>query len=436
MQPHAILLVKDTIEDELDTINEANKVSGVSEAIRPEYVEAWDLSWNTAQTPVLTEILLAAAQTSRGREENKKKRPYATCNMIVSQLRYQRSNRSLGSQTILGIFLWSSGCSRQTIDSLHRCGLSVSYSSILKAIEELATHCMLLAVALALTCCFAFCYDNINISTSIFVEQRGARGPSKVTSGTFGVVYKLRGATPEQMKLAPILERARKAEGVDFNRDLRPSIDQLSSVHFQFKTRVVRVLTKYSAAFSHHKTSPFLRHKPRRPMPAGYVTQFFPIRATTIEEATVRGNILYHDDVFLNQLKMTQQQLDFFQLGIGFFHLLLNLIWGIFHTHRGTLVSTGSLEYFFSLMDKKRLNGEHPDFHSLHSALMQILDGIILNAWRMEAGYQNLSKYAEEKKPTEQDLLEVAEKILLNHTTPLTHPDSGSEDTDADSDSS
>ena len=30
-----------------------------------------------------------------------------------------------------------------------------------------------------------FCYDNINLSTSIFVEQRGTSGPAKVTSGFF-----------------------------------------------------------------------------------------------------------------------------------------------------------------------------------------------------------------------------------------------------------
>jgi hypothetical protein len=36
----------------------------------------------------------------------------------------------------------------------------------------------------------SFCYDNI--SSSIFVEQRGALGPAKVTSGTFGILYGLR----------------------------------------------------------------------------------------------------------------------------------------------------------------------------------------------------------------------------------------------------
>ncbi|PPR02842.1 hypothetical protein CVT24_002320 [Panaeolus cyanescens] len=462
MQPHAVRLVKEIVEDEIDTLNKANKLSGMSDAIKPEYIEAWDMSKNTVQTPILTEILLAAAETARAREENKKKRPYATCNMIVNQLRYQRSHHSLGSQTILGIFLWSSGCSRQTIDALHRCGIAVSYTSVLKALEQLAKHCMCLAVAAALTLCFAFCYDNINISTSIFVEQRGARGPAKVTSGTFGVVYKLRNAVPEQMKLAPILDRFRKADGLDFNRDVRPSTEQLTSFKTQLLIIIIRILTTYSPAFESYKSFPSLQHTPRRPMPHGHVTEFFPIRATTIEEATVRGNILYHEDVFHNQLKLTQQQLgeiavpsfndqmtnsrirsaqvlrardinpctrrQFLQLGIGMFHLVLNLICGLLHLHRGALAITGSLTYFFSLMDKKRLNNEKPDFHSLLAALMQILHGIILNAWRTETGYQDLSEYAKEKTPTAQDLLDMADKILLNHAMPFTAPRSAARD--------
>ena len=38
-------------------------------------------------------------------------------------------------------------------------------------------------------------------------------------------------------------------------------------------------------------------------MPKGYVTAQYPVRATTIDEATVRGNLLYHEDVYLTQLK-------------------------------------------------------------------------------------------------------------------------------------
>jgi hypothetical protein len=297
-----------------------------------------------------------------------------------------------------------------------------------------------------------FCYDNVNISTSIFVEQRGSKGPSKVTSGTFGVVYKVRNGRPEDMKLAPILERFRKVIGLEFNRDIRPRKDQLISFQSQLKIIIIRVLTKYCPEFASYSRDPALQHITRRPMPPGYITEQFPIRATTIEEATVRGNLLYHDDVFLNQLKKTPEQLseyaiptyndqltnsrirsgqiirardvnpwtrrEVLMLGFGLFHLCMNLIWALLHVHRGSLNIPGSLAYFFTLMDKKRLGADHPDYHTLLSALTQILDGILINAWRHETGHQDLANFAA-TKPSAEALLNVADAILSNHAVPM-----------------
>ena len=71
---------------------------------------------------------------------------------------------------------------------------------------------------------------------------------------------------------------------------------------------------------------------------------------------------------------------DIFQLGFGLFHLCLNLTWALLHIHRGSLHQTGSLTYFFALMEKTQLGADHPDYHTLLAALTQILHGVILNA--------------------------------------------------------
>ena len=253
-----------------------------------------------------------------------------------------------------------------------------------------------------------------------------------------------------------ILERFKKVKGLEFNRDIRPTNEQLQFFQSQLKIVIVRVLTTYSPAFSSYVANPLLKHTLRRPMPRGYVTEQFPIRATTIEEATVRGNLLYHEDVFLNQLKKTPEQLceyaiptfndqltnlrirsgqimrardlnpwtrrECLVLGFGLFHLCMNLIWALLHVHRGSLAATGSLSYFFTLMDKKWLNAEHPDYHTLLSALTQILDGILLNAWQHESGHQDLANYAA-TKPTAENLLEMASKILSTHGSPIIRPE-------------
>ena len=260
-----------------------------------------------------------------------------------------------------------------------------------------------------------FCYDNINLSTSIFVEQRGTSGPAKVTSGTFGILYKVCNGNPDHMKLAPILEHFRKVKGLDFNNDIRPTPPQLVSFRSQLQIRIINVLITYCDHFHIYAKDPDLQHKPRRKMPAGYKTEQFPLRVTTIEEASVHGNLQYHDEVYHTQLKRSSEELsefaiptfndqltnsrirscqiqrardsnpwnrrEVFQLGFGLFHLCMNLIWVILHVHRGSLDQPGSLTYFFSLLDKARLGGDHPDYHTLHSVLTQVLHGLLLNAW-------------------------------------------------------
>ncbi|KAH9011587.1 hypothetical protein EDB84DRAFT_1590667 [Lactarius hengduanensis] len=450
MKPHALEHVCGVIDKEMNLVKETDLLPGIA-AITPDFIKSWTVSSTCDKAPFLTGILLRAAETSLAKEKNKIKRPDAMCDIIVRQLSYQRSNRVLGFPALFGLFLWSSGCSRQTIEALHRCGLSLCFNSVMNNIAALASQCLKLAVKVG-SGPHVFCYDNIQISTSIFVEQRGSSGPAKVTSGTFGILYKVRNGRPEHMKLAPIQERFGKAKGLDFNRDIRPTDQQLRSFQFQLKVVIVRVLTTYSVKFQSYAKDPALQHVSRRPMPLGYKTEQFPIRVSTIEEATVRGNLLFHDDVFLTQLKRTAEDLcehaiptfndqltnsrirsgqilrardtshwtrrEVFQLGFGLFHLCLNLVWALLHVHRGSLDQTGSLAYFFALLEKTRLGGDHPDYHTLLSALTQILDGILLNAWRTESGYSDLAEFAG-TEPSAEELLGLADKILCRHATPM-----------------
>ncbi|KAF8215600.1 hypothetical protein K438DRAFT_1522446, partial [Mycena galopus ATCC 62051] len=106
-----------------------------------------------------------------------------------------------------------------------------------------------------------------------------------------------------------------------------------------------------------------------------------------------------------------------FQLGIGLFHLCLNLIWAILQAHRGHKTTEGSLTYFFVLLGKAQLGGKKPDYHSLWAALMQILDGLILDSWRIECGSASLATFAA-STPTAEQILVIADKILSEHVMP------------------
>jgi len=282
------------------------------------------------------------------------------------------------------------------------------------------------------------------------VEQR-TDGPSKVQSGTFAVLYKLKNVDPSKMELAPILARKKSAPGLDFDQHIKPTFEQLESTLFQMQVIVVRVLTTYSEHFKDLANSPELQHKPRYPLPLEK-TETFPLRVTTLNEATIAGTIQIWQNVYEEQLGRTHKQmeniavpsfndqltnarirgarslrlqdinpflrLENIQLGYGAFHKCLNLVWAILKIHQGTIRQLGSLKYFFALLEKTRLANDKPDYHTLLSALFQILNGILLQAWRHECGFTTLKLFAE-SKPTPQDLLRIAQRIIRNHATAM-----------------
>lgn len=298
----------------------------------------------------------------------------------------------------------------------------------------------------------SFTYDNVNASTSDFVEQR-PDAPSKVQSGTFSVLYKLQNARFEDMRIEPLMANLRAS--TDLTYDICPTNDQLCSYRTQALVHIVNVLIKHHNSFADYANHPLFKHKARRAHPPDLKTEFYPLRISTIEEASIKGNLLVHDDVYNTQLKQDSSptsrlatiakptyadlltlarmrgcvqvrtgdinawtRREIFQLAMGLFHLLMNLIWALLHMHRGKISQVGSLAYFFVLLDKTRLSAAKPDFHSLLSTFQQILDGIILHAWQIECGCTSLEEFAE-SKPTPEQLLSVAASILKNHSTPL-----------------
>ena len=128
--------------------------------------------------------------------------------------------------------MWTNGASRQTIEALARCGLYISFTSLTNLSHDLALHCINQAIRVSRRP-HVLCYDNINIGMSIFVEQRSS-APAKVQSGTFSILYEIRNANPEHMRLAPILLRAKQASSrLTFNADIRPTFEQEEAFSLQ-----------------------------------------------------------------------------------------------------------------------------------------------------------------------------------------------------------
>ncbi|THU80103.1 hypothetical protein K435DRAFT_623370, partial [Dendrothele bispora CBS 962.96] len=75
---------------------------------------------------------------------------------------------------------------------------------------------------------------------------------------------------------------------------------------------------------------------------------------------------------------------EIFQLGIGLFNLCIILIWALLHRH---YIAARQFGILLLHPDKKRLSGDKPYHHTLLTSLMQIIDGLLLYAWKVESGY-------------------------------------------------
>ena len=355
-------------------------------------------------------------------------------------------------QALLGIFWWSSGASRQSIHTLQRCGLSISYDSINHILSELSPKCLAEAQPVAQSPHLAT-YDNINISISSFYEQR-EDAPSKVQSGTVAVLYKLRNASPDHTTLQELLKRDREGRDLHFAKDIQPSLSQLGSIQRQLSLHVIGTLARWAPGFLHYKSHPDLQHEQRRFVPQGHKTEQFPLRVSTIEENSIKGNIAVLHNIYIDQLGLKEDdftdlaipcindqstnarirgakavraddvnsftRIQCFQLAPGLFHMLMNLLWAILHVHRGSINCTGSLAYWFSVLDRKRLSSPQPDFHTLRSSLFQILDGLLLACWTTELnkrGHPSFASFAA-SQPSPGELHEIATEIVSSYAKP------------------
>ena len=140
-------------------------------------------------------------------------------------------------------------------------------------------------------------YHNINISTSIFIEQCTS-GPQKVQSGTFPVLYKLRNAMVEALQLGLILEQARTVTDLSFNVDIQPLIKQQSSFNAQLRIHIIQILAKYVVGFSDYATFIKLQHQHHQQIPAGYITKQYPLKVNTVDKSSIKGQPKVLDNIY------------------------------------------------------------------------------------------------------------------------------------------
>lgn len=181
LKPIATDIVQDIVAEEMDSTKAALLTPSGAQELTPEVLENWShdnvLGAAANSAPLLYSILLQAAQTVTARNKNTDKHPdmvrspesfthvstdlviFQTCRIIIAQLAYQRSNRNTKFHAVFSLFLWSTGCARQTVEALYRCGLCLSYPAILNLLKHLADSQIRRAITISRTP-HLFTYDN------------------------------------------------------------------------------------------------------------------------------------------------------------------------------------------------------------------------------------------------------------------------------------
>ncbi|KAJ7762820.1 hypothetical protein DFH07DRAFT_405070 [Mycena maculata] len=225
----------------------ANMVTALSTApsvskLTPEFLRSWSLDRTVAQpadliAPDVVRLLFAAVNADKSLAKNKKKKNDTALYSIIGQLTSRRSQQSLDFAGPMTLFWWKNGCSRETIEVLQSLGLSKGFDSALTMVGSIADFCIQDArVAARNPAGFMLNWDNYNQSTSEFVEQRPG-GPSKVQSGTYAIVYRLRNPNPTAMALSPLLTRAESAPDLDFKISLY-KVDHITASNFSERVKI------------------------------------------------------------------------------------------------------------------------------------------------------------------------------------------------------
>ncbi|KAK7460976.1 hypothetical protein VKT23_008904 [Stygiomarasmius scandens] len=424
------------------------------EEFTPEFLSSFDLEkdvyeYSLANLPDWMAILDAAA-TSPASQNSKKRDTKLGRTIVTAQVMHMRSIQCAKVQSLIGLSTWGSTASKQTIEVLNHCELSTSWPTIISTVENLANRSILSAIKISKSS-HMFNYDNMDISSSIHVEQTKT-AVSKIASGTFPILYEATNVKDRNhMRVEPTLKNLRK--GIPLQpADICPTRKHLTFYHEHTVINIIDPLIRRIPSFSNYAIHDELKHPVRRIPPSNHVTKFYPLPVTTQEEKTISGNLNVQEHVYTTILKQDPNdpelskyliptindqytnarirsclvkrfgdlspwsRREIFAVGIAIFHMIMNLIWALRAKHYGNARNPGSISFFFHVMEKKRLAGDKPDFYTLSAALQQILDGILLSAWRKECG--DLKAFAS-TNPTPKRLKAIASIILHKYLTPL-----------------
>ncbi|KAI7818762.1 hypothetical protein BC939DRAFT_461935 [Gamsiella multidivaricata] len=348
----------------------------------------------------------------------------AVVTAIASMLLFLFNRQANYLQLLTGLYLYGNGTARSVIGILSKIGLTVSHQTIHRTLRALSNDASTKAREAANTKPFYIVYDNINIAFRKH-DQRLFNQDS-FDNGTTATLIVSDVTAEEEME-------TNSAKHLRF-KDLLPKHDHNIAMFETFRFHLVGVLQRRVETFkSCSWPTPTIKLLPVN------ATKTYPLPLMQINQATVQGNKDILETIMEIELQLPPEWFDGRRILIAgdqlttirvhslknqrwddistyhrheyaipimqLFHLQMLLGATILRHHYGSAATPGSIAFNASLLNRKRVSLDKPDFHATDELLRQSFEAMALRAWEIILECDSLSEY--QHNGTEAELLDL-----------------------------
>jgi hypothetical protein len=338
-------------------------------------------------------------------------------------------------QGIFGLYFYSQGASKSLISVLQKAGICNSFDWIMEGLDHMteAHLAKIQGIVKDRKQPFMVVYDNINMAFRRY-NQRTTNQDSFENGATATVIL-----TSE----TPTVEQVQDPTRHLCASDLYPTTaqdDHLRETHRYHLTEVLqrRRINSVKNPFSEPVKN---RLKVER-------TEAYPLPSMHIDQSTVEGNRDILDEImkvlelrpeswFDDQTRMLiagdqltlarirsiarlrwDEEMAYYRVEwavpvLQLFHLQMVLASTILKTHWGSQKTPGSLCYFITVLEKKRISHDKPNFHDLDELLRHVFDAMVLLIWEIELKTDEACTKVSVQPPLSSRVIEDKVEVIL-----------------------
>lgn len=226
---------------------------------------------------------------------------------VICLLAQTRNQHSSEFQTTVCIYLLACGASKSQFQVLNHAGFSLSYTSAIRKIKELAQERLEKILGIARTRAFMIIWDNLNIAFRVGEQRKNSK--DHFDNGTTATLVPLYGVNYGDLLLSLKHVRETRLPAIDFDcRDQMPSLQTVCELEAASIWHIEDML---------YEAFPDLRKRlgPIPPPPSVLTiplrkTEQYPLPAMHIDESSLDGTLEVVDHIVRNTLKMTAEDVE------------------------------------------------------------------------------------------------------------------------------